>query len=80
MWLLDVLLLLAGAGWVGGLVRGGDAIWIDVPARTIEVEISGEELAVRRERREAMTGYRPRQPRPAGLRRAACVRRDGDLR
>ena len=36
-----------------GLVRDGDIIAIDIPARTIEVRLSDDELAARRREEEA---------------------------
>jgi dihydroxy-acid dehydratase len=49
----------AAAGGAIALVQDGDAISIDIPNRAIRLEVSDEELAERRERLEATTGYRP---------------------
>ncbi len=43
----------AAAGGNIGLVRDGDIIAIDIPARTIEVRLSDDELAARRREEEA---------------------------
>ena len=45
------------------LVRDGDKIRIDIPNRTINVLVSDEELARRREEQNAK-GWKPAQPRP----------------
>jgi dihydroxy-acid dehydratase len=48
----------AGGGAIA-LVEDGDRIRIDIPTRSLELLVSEEELAARRERLEATTGYRP---------------------
>jgi len=53
----------AAAGGAIGLVRNGDRIRIDIPGRTINVLVSDEELARRREERAAL-GWKPAKPRP----------------
>ena len=53
----------AAAGGAIGLVRNGDRIRIDIPNRTINVLVSDEELAKRREEQNAK-GWKPAQPRP----------------
>ena len=53
----------AAAGGAIGLVRDGDRIRIDIPNRTINVLVSDEELAKRREAQNAL-GWKPAQPRP----------------
>ena len=53
----------AAAGGAIGLVRDGDKIRIDIPNRTIDVLVSDEELARRREEQNAK-GWKPAQPRP----------------
>jgi dihydroxy-acid dehydratase len=53
----------AAAGGAIGLVRDGDKIRIDIPNRTINVLLSDEELASRREAQNA-TGWKPAKPRP----------------
>ncbi|TPQ41166.1 dihydroxy-acid dehydratase, partial [Burkholderia ubonensis] len=53
----------AAAGGAIGLVRDGDRIRIDIPNRTIDVLVSDEELARRREEQNAK-GWKPAQPRP----------------
>jgi dihydroxy-acid dehydratase len=53
----------AAAGGTIGLVRDGDRIRIDIPARSIELLVSDDELASRRNGREAL-GWKPAQPRP----------------
>ncbi|QMU72974.1 dihydroxy-acid dehydratase [Streptacidiphilus sp. P02-A3a] len=49
----------AASGGTIALVRDGDLITIDIPARSIRLEVSDEELAARRAELEATTGYRP---------------------
>ena len=53
----------AAAGGAIGLVKNGDRIRIDIPNRTINVLVSDEELAKRREAQNAK-GWKPAQPRP----------------
>ncbi|MFT3721628.1 dihydroxy-acid dehydratase [Pseudorhodoferax sp.] len=52
----------AAAGGAIGLVRDGDRIRIDIPNRTIDVLVSDEELARRREAQDAK-GWKPARPR-----------------
>ena len=53
----------AAAGGAIGLVQNGDRIRIDIPNRTINVLVSDEELAKRREAQNAK-GWKPAQLRP----------------
>jgi len=53
----------AAAGGAIGLVRDGDRIRIDIPARSVDLLISDEELAERRAGQDAR-GWKPAQPRP----------------
>jgi len=53
----------AAAGGAIGLVQDGDRILIDIPNRTINVLVSDEELARRREAQNAK-GWKPAKPRP----------------
>ncbi len=53
----------AAAGGNIGLVQNGDRIRIDIPNRTINVLVSDEELAKRREVQNA-AGWKPVKPRP----------------
>lgn len=55
----------AAAGGNIALIRNGDLIEIDIPKRTINVNLSSEELASRRVAMEAMgeAAWRPTQPR-----------------
>jgi len=53
----------AAAGGAIGLVRNGDRIRIDIPARRIDVLLSDEELAKRRAEQDAK-GWKPALPRP----------------
>jgi dihydroxy-acid dehydratase len=53
----------AAAGGAIGLVRDGDRIRIDIPARTIDLLVSEAELAARRAGQDAK-GWKPAQPRP----------------
>jgi dihydroxy-acid dehydratase len=52
----------AAEGGAIGLVREGDAIEIDIPARTIRLAVTDEELAHRRRAQEE-AGWKPAQPR-----------------
>ncbi len=53
----------AAAGGAIGLVRNGDRIRIDIPARTIDVLLSVEELDKRRAEQDQI-GWKPAKPRP----------------
>ena len=53
----------AAAGGAIGLVRDGDRIRIDIPARSIDLLVSDEALAARRAEQDAK-GWKPAQPRP----------------
>ena len=53
----------AAAGGAIGLVRDGDRIRIDIPARSIDLLVDEAELARRRAEQDAK-GWRPAQPRP----------------
>ncbi|MBP3983245.1 dihydroxy-acid dehydratase [Pseudoxanthomonas helianthi] len=52
----------AAAGGAIGLVRDGDRIRIDIPQRSIELLVAGEELVARRAAQDAQ-GWKPAQPR-----------------
>ena len=52
----------AAAGGAIGLIRDGDRIRIDIPARSIELRVSDDELAARRVAQDAQ-GWKPLQPR-----------------
>ncbi|SFX20743.1 dihydroxy-acid dehydratase [Marinospirillum alkaliphilum] len=53
----------AAAGGAIGLVQDGDSILIDIPNRTIKVDISDEVLAARRAEQDKK-GWKPAKPRP----------------
>ena len=53
----------AAAGGTIGLVENGDIIEINIPARTIHLKVSDEELAKRRATQN-VKGWKPAQPRP----------------
>lgn len=53
----------AAAGGAIGLVQNGDKIRIDIPNRSINMLVSDEELAKRREEQN-VKGWKPAQPRP----------------
>ena len=53
----------AAAGGTIGLVENGDIIEINIPARTIHLKVSDEELAKRRAAQDAK-GWKPANPRP----------------
>jgi dihydroxy-acid dehydratase len=46
-----------------GLIETGDTIVIDIPARSVRVDVSDEELA-RRRARQSSDGWKPRTHRP----------------
>jgi dihydroxy-acid dehydratase len=50
----------AASGGAIALVEDGDLITIDIPARSIKLEVSEQDLAERRSALEAGTGYRPK--------------------
>ncbi|MFC8720026.1 dihydroxy-acid dehydratase [Kitasatospora sp. NPDC057198] len=50
----------AASGGAIALVEDGDSITIDIPARTINLDVSFEELHERRLKLESETGYRPK--------------------
>ncbi|SFR73735.1 dihydroxy-acid dehydratase [Marinobacter daqiaonensis] len=52
----------AAAGGAIGLIEDGDLIRIDIPKRTINVEVDQHELDRRRQRRDAQ-GWKPAEPR-----------------
>ena len=56
----------AAEGGTIGLIRDGDRIDIDIPGRSIRVELSDEELARRRAEQDAI-GWKPAAPRPRKL-------------
>lgn len=53
----------AAAGGAIGLVRDGDTIHINIPERSIRLDISEEEMAARRSAQDAK-GWQPAAPRP----------------
>ena len=53
----------AAAGGAIGLVQSGDTIHINIPERSINVELSNEELDARR-REQDLKGWKPEQERP----------------
>lgn len=53
----------AAAGGAIGLVRDGDTIHINIPERSIHLDISEEEMAARRAEQDAK-GWQPAAPRP----------------
>jgi dihydroxy-acid dehydratase len=53
----------AAAGGAIGLVRNGDLIKINIPQRSIDVCLSDEELAARRNEQDTL-GWKPKEPRP----------------
>ncbi len=57
----------AASGGAIALVEDGDTIIIDIPGRTIALDVTDAELEDRRGRLEATTGYRPAQDRPRSV-------------
>mgnify|MGYP000187928219 CR=1 FL=1 len=53
----------AAAGGAIGLIEAGDSIKIDIPNRSINVELSTEELAQRRAAKDKENGWKPAEPR-----------------
>jgi dihydroxy-acid dehydratase len=71
----------AAAGGAIALVQDGDTIAIDIPARTIHLDVPDAEMAERRERLEVTTGYRPLdrdRPVSAALRAYAAMATSAD--
>jgi dihydroxy-acid dehydratase len=71
----------AAAGGTIALVEDGDTISIDIPARSISLEVPDAQLAVRRARLESNGGYRPRsrqRPVSAALRAYAAMALSAD--
>ncbi len=57
----------AASGGAIALVENGDTIIIDIPGRTIALDVTDAELEDRRARLEATTGYRPAEDRPRAV-------------
>jgi dihydroxy-acid dehydratase len=57
----------AASGGAIALVEDGDTIIIDIPGRTIALDVTDAELDDRRSRLEATTGYRPAADRPRAV-------------
>ncbi|MCW2985930.1 MAG: dihydroxy-acid dehydratase [Conexibacter sp.] len=57
----------AASGGAIALIEDGDTITIDIPGRTMAVELTDAELEDRRGRLEATTGYRPLEDRPRAV-------------
>lgn len=70
----------AASGGAIALVRDGDSITIDIPARTISLDVSFEELHEQPAHAGGRGRLPPEEPRPPGLGRAQGVRGDGHLR
>lgn len=71
----------AAAGGPLALVEDGDAVVVDIPARTLRLNVPEEELTVRRDRLEKGAGYRPRRrerPVSTALRAYAALARSAD--
>jgi dihydroxy-acid dehydratase len=66
----------AAAGGAIALIQDGDQITIDISSRSVALQVSDEELAERRARLEASTGYQPvarERPVSAALRAYAAM-------
>jgi dihydroxy-acid dehydratase len=57
----------AASGGAIALIEDGDTITIDIPGRTIAVELTDAELDDRRSRLEATGGYKPAEDRPRAV-------------
>jgi dihydroxy-acid dehydratase len=71
----------AAAGGTIALVEDGDTIAIDIPARSIRLDVPGDLLAARRARVESNGGYKPRsrqRPVSAALRAYAAMALSAD--
>jgi dihydroxy-acid dehydratase len=71
----------AAAGGAIALVEDGDTIAIDIPARSIRLDVPGDVLAARRARLESNGGYKPRsrqRPVSAALRAYAAMALSAD--
>jgi len=72
----------AASGGAIGLVRDGDHIKIDIPNRSINVLVSDEELAARRQEQDKI-GWKPKNPRPrqvsAALKAYALLATSADM-
>jgi dihydroxy-acid dehydratase len=72
----------AASGGAIGLVRDGDHIKIDIPNRSINVLVSDEELAARRQEQDKL-GWKPQNPRPrqvsAALKAYALLATSADM-
>ena len=71
----------AAAGGVIALVRDGDHITVDIPARSLTLDVDAAELDARRARLEAAGGYRPvgrDRPVSAALRAYAAMATSAD--
>ena len=71
----------AAAGGVIALVRDGDRITVDIPARSLTLDVDAAELDARRARLEAAAGYRPvgrDRPVSAALRAYAAMATSAD--
>ncbi|UAK58614.1 dihydroxy-acid dehydratase [Mycolicibacterium smegmatis] len=71
----------AAAGGPIALIRDGDRVTIDIPSRTVTLDVDGDELARRRDELLASGGYRPRdrvRPVSAALRAYALLATSAD--
>ncbi|GAA5069374.1 dihydroxy-acid dehydratase [Thermocatellispora tengchongensis] len=71
----------AAAGGVIALVEDGDPVSIDIPGRSVRLDVPDDVLAARRARLEAAGGYRPRdraRPVSAALRAYAALALSAD--
>jgi dihydroxy-acid dehydratase len=57
----------AASGGAIALVEDGDTIVIDIPGRTMNLDVTDAELEDRRARLEATTGYKPAEDRPRAV-------------
>jgi dihydroxy-acid dehydratase len=57
----------AASGGAIALVEDGDTIVIDIPGRTMNLDVTDAELEDRRGRLEATTGYKPAEDRPRAV-------------
>ena len=71
----------AAAGGPIALIRDGDRVTIDIPSRTVTLDVDDDELARRRDELLASGGYRPRdrvRPVSAALRAYALLATSAD--
>ena len=70
----------AASGGTIALVENGDIISIDITQRSLQLQVSDEVLAERREKLRSQWRLQAQKPGPPGFRGTACLRRHGPVR